>query len=58
MRILPNLLMLMGLASFGIGVCTKFFSLLIMFPEVSPISYVVVGNFFLLLALILKFANK
>lgn len=58
MKILPNLLMLMGLISFAVGVCTKFFGLLIMFPEVSPISYVVVANFFILLALTLKFANK
>ena len=57
MKLLANLLIAMGLGSFIIGVSAKFCGTIIFIQNPSPIAFVVVGNAFLLLALILKLAN-
>ena len=58
MKLVANMLIFIALTSVVVGVVTKFFGVCIMFPGVKPISFIVVANTFLLLALVLKLANE
>ncbi len=57
MKLVATLLIAMGLGCFIIGVASKFCGIILFVSNPSPIAFVVVGNTFLLLALILKVAN-
>lgn len=57
MKILANLFIFISMILIVVGVCTKFFDMVILFPSVKPLSYILVANTCLLIALILKLAN-
>jgi len=58
MKLVANLLIVIALGSVVTGVLTKFLGVTIIFPDIRPVSYVIIANTFLLLALILKTANE
>jgi len=58
MKLLANLFILLALVCIFIGVVAKFCGFIVLFPDVAPISYIIVANTLLLLALVLKLANE
>lgn len=58
MKILPGLLILIGLALLAIAAVAKFFGVVLLFPNVKLVSHLVLANTCFLLALILKLENK
>lgn len=58
MKILANLLIFIALTCVVIGVIAKFCGLIILFPGMRPVSFIVFANTFLLLALVLKLGNE
>ncbi|NQT07102.1 MAG: hypothetical protein HQ575_06135 [Candidatus Omnitrophica bacterium] len=57
MKLLPNLFILLGLVLIIIGAMTRFLGVVVIFPDVKPISHVVFANTCFLIALILKLAK-
>ena len=58
MKLVANLLIMLALGLVVIGILTRFLGITILFPDINPISYIIIANTFLLLALILKIANE
>jgi len=58
MKIVPGLLILIGLALLAMAVVSKFFGLPMLFPQAKLVSHLVLANTCFLLALILKLENK
>ena len=59
LKLVANLFILIALVSIIIGVCAKYGTGgIVLFPDIRPISFVIIANTFLLLALVLKLANE
>ncbi|MBL7069302.1 MAG: hypothetical protein ISS34_05545 [Candidatus Omnitrophica bacterium] len=58
MKILPGLLILIGLGLLAMAAAGKFLGLVLLFPNVKLVSHLVLANTCFLLALILKLENK
>ena len=58
MRLVANLLILMALFCAVVGIASRFLNIIIIFPDIRPLSFITVANTFLLLALVMKLANE
>ena len=58
LKLVANLLIMMALSCMVIGVFSGFLRVPMLFPAAEPISFVIVANTCLLLALVLKLANE
>ena len=58
MKLVANVLIMMGLSCMVIAVFSGFLNVPMLFPAAKPISFVTVANTCLLLALVLKLANE
>lgn len=58
MKMVPNLLIAVGLLLLVVAGVSKFFNTVVLFPGVKLTSHLVVANTCLLLAIIMKLENK
>lgn len=57
LKLVANLFILIAMVLLVIAFISRFFNIVILFPDIKPISHIVFANTCLLIALVLKLAN-